>query len=93
MNQIKILAKLLGEKYCQKKDEELTDDIAILTDSIDGLEYENDLEEFKQTIESDIKQLTILKENLNNWDKSYEIAQNIKFITWPMKKVESEIKR
>ncbi len=81
-----------GKVLLEEMDEELTDDIAILTDSIEGLEYENDLEEFKQTIESDIKQLTILKENLNNWDKSYEIAQNIKFITWPRKKVESEIK-
>lgn len=81
-----------GKVLLEEMDEELTDDIAILTDSIDGLEYENDLEEFKQTIESDIKQLTILKENLNNWDKSYEIVQNIKFITWPRKKVESEIK-
>ena len=81
-----------GKVLLEEMDEELTDDIAILTDSIDGLKYENDLEEFKQTIESDIKQLTILKENLNNWDKSYEIAQNIKFITWPRKKVESEIK-
>ena len=81
-----------GKVLLEEMDEELTDDIAILTDSIDGLEYENDLEEFKQTIESDIKQLTILKENLNNWDKSYEISQNIKFITWPRKKVESEIK-
>ena len=81
-----------GKVLLEEINEELTDDIAILTDSIDGLKYENDLEEFKQTIESDIKQLTILKENLNNWDKSYEIAQNIKFITWPRKKVESEIK-
>lgn len=81
-----------GKVLLEEMDEELTDDITILTDSIDGLEYENDLEEFKQTIESDIKQLTILKENLNNWDKSYEIAQNIKFITWPRKKIESEIK-
>ena len=81
-----------GKVLLEEMDEELTDDIAILTDSIEGLEYESDLEEFKQTIESDIKQLTILKENLNNWDKSYEIAQNIKFITWPRKKIESEIK-
>ena len=76
-----------GKVLLEEMDEELTDDIAILTDSIEGLEYESDLEEFKQTIESDIKQLTILKEHLNNWDKSYEIAQNIKFITWPRKKV------
>ena len=81
-----------GKVLLEEMDEELTDDIAILTDSIEGLEYESDLEEFKQTIESDIKQLTILKEHLNNWDKSYEIAQNIKFITWPRKKIESEIK-
>ena len=81
-----------GKVLLEEINEELIDDIAILTDSIDGLEYEKDLDEFKQTIESDIKQLTILQENLNNWDKSYEIAQNIKFITWPRKKVESEIK-
>ena len=81
-----------GKILLEEINEELTDDIAILTDSIEGLEYENDIEEFKQTIESDIKQLTTLKENLNNWDKSYEITQNIKFITWPRKKVESKIK-
>ena len=81
-----------GKVLLEEMDEELTDDIAILTDSIEGLKYESDLEEFKQTIEYDIKQLTILKENLNNWDKSYEIAQSIKFITWPRKKIESEIK-
>ena len=32
------------------------------------------------------------KENLNNWNKAYEIAQNIKFTAWSRKKVESEIK-
>lgn len=81
-----------GKVLLEEMDEELTDDIAILADSIDGIEYDKDLEQFTQTIESDNKQLTTLKENLNNWDKSYEIAQNIKFLSWPRKKVESEIK-
>lgn len=81
-----------GKVLLKEMDEEVTDDITILEDSIEGLEYEKDLDEFKQIIESDIKQLKTLKENLNNWDKSCEIAQNIKFITWPRKKVESEIK-
>ena len=81
-----------GKVLLDEMDEELTDDIAILTDGIGGIEYDKDLEQFKQTIESDIKQLTTLKENLNNWNKAYEIAQNIKFLTWPRKKVESEIK-
>ena len=81
-----------GKVLLEEINEELVDDIAILTDSIKGIEDETNLEEFKQAIESDIKQLSILKENLNNWDKSYEIAQNIKFMTWPRKKVESETK-
>ena len=81
-----------GKVLLEEMDEELTDDIAILTDSINGIENDKDLEQFTQAIESDIKQLTTLKENLNNWDKAYEIAQNIKFLTWPRKKVESEIK-
>ena len=81
-----------GKVLLEEINEELVDDITILTDSIKGIEDETNLEEFKQAIEADIKQLSILKENLNNWDKSYEIAQNIKFMTWPRKKVESEIK-
>ena len=56
------------------------------------MEYEKELEIFKQIMESDIKQLSTLKENLNNWNKAYEIAQNIKFTAWSRKKVESEIK-
>ena len=81
-----------GKILLEEMDEELTDDITILTDVLESLNYDKELEDFKQTIEIDIKQLSILKQNLNNWDKSYEIAQNLKFTTWPRKKVESEIK-
>ena len=81
-----------GEILLKEIEEEITDDIKILTNSIEGIEYDKELEIFKQTIESDIKQLEILKSNLNSWDKSYEIAQNIKFIVWPRKKIESETK-
>ena len=81
-----------GKTLLEEMDEELTDDITILEDALESLQYDIELEDFKQTIETDIKQLSTLKQNLNNWDKSYEIAQNIKFTTWPRKKVESEIK-
>ena len=83
---------LWGKTLLEEMDEELIDDITILSDVLDSLEYDKELENFKQIIETDIKQLSTLKQNLNNWDKSYEIAQNIKFTTWPRKKVESEIK-
>jgi len=84
---MKILVKPLGGKILLEEiDEELTDDITILEDVLQSLQYDIELEDFKQTIETDIKQLETLKLNLNNWDKSYEIAQNIKFTTWPRKK-------
>ena len=56
-------------------DEELTDNITILEDVLESLQYDIELEDFKQTIETDIKQLQTLKQNLNNWDKSYEILK------------------
>lgn len=81
-----------GKILLKAMDEELIDDITTLTDVLDSLSYDKELEVFKQIIETDIKQLNTLKDNLNNWDKAYEIAQNIKFTTWSRKKVESEIK-
>ena len=81
-----------GEVLLGEMDEELTDDIVILTDIFDSLKNDENLEEFAQIIESDIKQLKTLQQNINNWDNAYEIVNNIKFITWSRKKVESEIK-
>ena len=81
-----------GKILLEEMQEELIDDITILEDVLETLKYDKELEDFKQTIEVDIKQLEILKQNLDNWDKAYEIVQNIKFSTWPRKKVESEIK-
>lgn len=83
---------LWGKILLKETEEELTDDITILNDVLESLQYDEELEDFKQTIESDIKQLDILKSNLDSWNKSYEIFQNIKFMTWPRKKVESDIK-
>ncbi len=81
-----------GKILLNEVEEELIDDIAVLKDVRESLEYDEQLDIFKQAIESDIKQIEILRQNLNSWDKAYEIAQNIKFITWPRKKIESELK-
>ena len=81
-----------GEILLQEIDEELIDDISTLQKAEEDLSYEPELDKFQQTIRSDIEQLHALKMNLNNWDKSYEIAKNISFVTWPRQKVESEIK-
>ena len=82
-----------GKILVKEMEEELIDSIAILSDTLENLKSDNNLEIFAQTIESDIKQLDTLKQNLNNWDKAYEIANNITFTQWSRKKVESDIKQ
>ena len=82
-----------GKILLKAMDEELIDDITTLTDVLESLSYDKELEVFKQIIETDIKQLNTLKDNLNNWDKAYEITKNITFFPrWSTKRVNSEIK-
>lgn len=83
---------LWGKILLQEVKEEIEDDITVLQDVQDSLSYDEDLEAFRQIIESDIKQLRALYSNLDNWDSAYQISQNIKFMIWSRKKVESEIK-
>ena len=72
--------------------EEVQDDMAMLKDVVSSLSYDVELEDFKNAILSDIEQLKNLQNNLNNWDNTYNIAQNFKFIDWPRKKITSDIK-
>lgn len=81
-----------GEILLKELQEEVEDDKIILNEVYQSLSNDQELEAFSQTIASDLEQLTGLQKSLNNWDKSYEIAQNMKFLTWPRKKIESEIK-
>ena len=81
-----------GEELLKEVEEELIDDITTLQDIEESLSYDPELDKFQQTIRSDIDMLQALRNNLDNWDKAYEISQNISFITWPRKKIESEIK-
>ena len=81
-----------GEILLNDMSEEVQDDITMLKDVVSSLSYDSELEDFKNTILSDIEQLKNLKKNLNNWDNTYNIAQNFKFIDWPRKKVTSDIK-
>ncbi len=81
-----------GQVLLNDVSEEIQDDMAMLKDVASSLSYDTELENFKNTILSDIEQLKNLQNNLNNWDNTYKIAQNFKFIDWPRKKVTSEIK-
>lgn len=79
-----------GKVLLKEIEDEIIDDITILTDISRELENDEELEIWKQIIDSDIKQLNNLKSNLNNWDKAYQIAENINFETWSRKKAKSE---
>ena len=55
------------------------------------LDEEIELEKHSQAIRMDIENLEVLKENLDSWDKAYELANNFSFVRWPSsKKINSE---
>lgn len=81
-----------GNILLKEISEEIEDDLSILNNIYEDLKYDKDLVDFMLVIENDIKQIKTLKENLNSWDKSFEIAKKINFLPWPRKKVESETK-
>ncbi len=81
-----------GEELLKEVEEELIDDITTLQEVEKSLSYDPELDKFQKIIRSDIDMLQNLNKNLDNWDKAYEISQNISFITWSRKKVESQIK-
>ena len=79
-----------GSILLQEVKEELIDDISMLKKVEDDILKEPELEKFYQTIRDDISQLENIKRNTDNWDKTYEAFCNLKFVTWPRQKVESE---
>lgn len=81
-----------GKELLQEIEDTLIDSITSLENASRQLSCEPDLEKFWQTIRNDIELLQGLKNNLDSWDKAYQINQTLKFATWPRQKVESEIK-
>lgn len=81
-----------GKELLSEVEDELIDSISSLEAIAKKLHREPELEKFWQTIRNDIDMLQGLKNNLDSWDKAYQINQTLKFVTWPRQKVESEIK-
>ena len=81
-----------GDLLLSEMKDEVKDDLILLKDVLESLENDADLDVYYKAILSDIEQLKTLEKHLDNWDEAYNIAQNLKLISWPRKKVESEIK-
>ena len=81
-----------GKILVQEIEEEVIDNILTLEKVKKELAIAPDLHEFYLTIVDDIDKLNELKKASDSWDKIYEISNNIKFTTWPRKKIDSDVK-
>lgn len=81
-----------GNILLKEIEEEIIDDIKTLEDIKKELDLDSELESFSQVVRSDLDFLKILQENINNWDKLYEIYNKMSFVSWPRKKIESDLK-
>ena len=77
-----------GKNLLNELKEELIDDINILKNEAKKLSVEEDLKIWEKTFENDCQELEKLLNNLDSWDKSYQIANLIEFIPWPRNKTE-----
>ena len=81
-----------GKELLKEVKEIVIDSITALKRIEKHLSVEPELEKFWQTIRSDIEQLETLKEHTNSWDNTYNISNNLEFVTWPRKSSNLEIK-
>lgn len=82
-----------GKIILRNYEDELLNAIQVLEGCKKQLDRITELAKFSLVIADDINQLKFLKQNLNNWDTAYQIAQNLKFKTWPSdKKIISNLK-
>ena len=81
-----------GEILLREVEEKLVDDIHTLEEVGKNLRGEAGLEKFAETIDDDIDKLKMLKGNLDNWDKAYEIYSHFVFATWSRQKIDSSVK-
>lgn len=73
--------------------DEVLNSIQILESSKHQLDMITELSKFSLIVADDINQLKFLEQNWDNWERAHEIANNLKFKTWPTdKKVVSNLK-
>lgn len=81
-----------GRVLLKEVEEIVIDAVKSLEQAKQKIIYEPELEKFVQTLQNDINMLQTLKNHVNNWDESYQIYQNLSFVTWPRQKVDSMLK-
>lgn len=77
-----------GKILLEEIQEELQMCLLELENIHSGLTKFYELDKFTKTIKQDISNLEQIRTNLNSWDKAYDMANMIKWETWPRDKVE-----
>lgn len=72
-----------GTILLQNMKEELEDCIKKLKSENLRLSVDKELETYEKIILSDIQQLEMVMGNLDNWDKAYNLVNNVEFLKWP----------
>ena len=75
-----------GKILLQNMKENLEDSIKKLKAEETRLSFESELEQYERIILSDIQQLEMVYENLENWDKAYSLINKVDFLRWPSSK-------
>ncbi len=73
-----------GEILLEELNEEIIDSIVSLENIKKDLSKYKELDKFYKTIQNDIEQLKILQDNLDSWDKAYNITKETLFVKWPV---------
>ena len=81
-----------GKILLEEIEEILIDDITTLQNVEEELSFDSELDAFQKVIRTDIDAIDNLRRSLDNWDKAYEILKNLEFVTWPRKKIDSDLK-
>ena len=82
-----------GKILLNKVKEETIDEIKKIKNEIKKMEFELELEPYVKTLKSDVLELESLLTNLDNWDKSYSIINNLEFEKWPVSRKITSIQK
>ncbi len=73
-----------GKILLKEFEDEIIDNIAVLEKIKRDLAKYEELSKFYLTIEDDIKNLNNILDNIDSWDKVYNITKTMEFIKWPL---------
>lgn len=76
-----------GEVLCEAIDEILIETIMQLKEAENLMAENVEFDACREILESDIKKVKYLKDNISDWDKALEIFNNLTFETWSRKAV------